>query len=128
MTEDTALPVVHRQVAPSSEQEMPPPDLCTLGGWFPQTSQPLSLWPEKAAQRTDSQLSYQVSGLGSGGARPLRRAVDCCFTPGLAGEAPGGPLSFSEPFESPVYVRPSRLPQVSGDSRKQEGWVGAKRL
>lgn len=39
----------------------------------------------------------------------------------------GGPLFlFRTPLKA-LSVRPSRLPQVSGDSRKQEG-VGAKRL
>lgn len=59
----------------------------------------------------------------------MRRAGDCCYTLGPGGEVPGeAPFPLQNPFESPVCVRPSRLPQVSGDSRKQEGWVGANRL
>lgn len=46
----------------------------------------------------------------------------------LVGQSPGRPLfPFQNPFESPVCMRPSQLPQVSGNPRKQEG-VGARRL
>lgn len=91
LTEETVLSVVRKQAAPSSEQEMPPPDLCTLDVWFPQTFQPLSMTPEKAAQRTDSQLTYPGIWAGEWGCSASEEAADCCFTPGPAGEVPRGP-------------------------------------
>ena len=129
LTDETALCVVRKQVAPSSEQEMPAPDLCTPDVWFPQTFQPLSMTPEKAAQRADSQLTYPGIWGGEWGCSSREEGCGLLFHSGPCWGGPqGAPFPFQNPFESPVCVRPSRLPQVSGDSRKQAGWVGAERL
>lgn len=60
------------------------------------------------------------------GAHPGRSGIAKVTLWALVGRSPGRPpFPFQNPFESPVCVRPSQLPQVSGDSRKQEG-VGAE--